>query len=64
MRTCGSLSDIRAREVKGVGAVGFIVNSNGLVGFAFLRAEYLGTLEVRTTSTEFIPARHVEENLQ
>jgi hypothetical protein len=36
--------------------------SNGGVGLTFLRAENLGTLEVGTTSTKFVPARHVEEN--
>ena len=41
MRSCGSLSDTRAREVDNVGAVGFIVSSNGGIGLAFLRAEYM-----------------------
>jgi hypothetical protein len=51
MRSCGSLSDTRTREVEGVGAMGLIVSSNGGVRLAFLRAEYLGTLEVGTMST-------------
>jgi hypothetical protein len=63
MRSCGSLSDTRAREVEGVGAVGLIVSSNGGVRLTFMRAEYLGTLEVRTTNTKFVSARHVEEDL-
>ena len=63
MRSCGSLSDTRAREVDGVRAVDFIVSSNWGAGLAFLRAEYLGTLDVGTTSTKFVPTRHVEENL-
>jgi hypothetical protein len=63
VRPCGSLRDTRAREIYGVEAVGFIVNYNGGVELVFLQAKNLGTLEVGTTSTEFIPARHVEENL-
>jgi hypothetical protein len=46
MKSCGSLSDTRAKEVDDLGVVGFIVSPNGVDGFAFLRAEYLGTLEV------------------
>jgi hypothetical protein len=57
------LSGAKAREVQGVGAVGLIVSSNGGVRLAFLRAEYLGTLEVGTTSTEFVYAFKVDENL-
>ena len=63
MRPCCSLSDTRAREVEGVGAVGLIVSSNGGVRLAFLRAEDLGTFKVGTTSTKFIHAFKVEENL-
>jgi hypothetical protein len=62
MRYCGSLSETRAREFDGVGAVDFIVSSNADIRLAFLRAKYLGTLEVGTTSLKFVPARHVEEN--
>jgi hypothetical protein len=57
------LNDTKAKKIDGIRAVGFIVNSNGGVGLAFLRAEHLGTLEVGTTSTTTVPARHVEENL-
>jgi hypothetical protein len=63
MRPCGSLSNTRAREVEGVKTVGLIVSSNGCVRLTFLRAEDFGTLEVGTTSTEFIHAFKVEENL-
>ena len=63
MRCCGSLNDTRAREVDDVEAMGLIVSSNGDVGLAFLRAEYLGTLEVGTTSTKFVPAFEIKENL-
>jgi hypothetical protein len=63
VRSCGSLSDARAREVDGVGAVGFIVSSNGGVGLAILEAKDLGILKVGTTSTEFVSTRHVEQNL-
>jgi hypothetical protein len=63
MRPCGSLSNTRAREVEDVRAVGLIVSSNGCVRLAFLRAEDLDTLEVGTTSTEFIHAFKVEQNL-
>jgi hypothetical protein len=51
------------REIEGVEAVDHIVSSNGDVMFAFLQTEYLGTLKVGTTSTEFVPAFKVEENL-
>jgi hypothetical protein len=63
MRSYGSLSNTKAKEIHDVGAVGFIINSNADVKHAFLRAKYLGTLEVGTTSTKFIVVRHVEENL-
>jgi hypothetical protein len=63
MRPCGSLSNTRAREVEGVRAVGLIVSSNGGVRLAFVQAEDLGTLEVGTTSTEFVDAFKVEYNL-
>ena len=63
MRPCGSLSDTRAREVEGVGAVGFIISSNGGIMLAFVGAKDLGTLKVGTTSTKFLSARHVEKNL-
>ena len=63
MRSCGSLSNTRARKIDDVGAVGLIVNSNGSVGFAFIRAKYLGTLQVGTTSIEFFSAFEVNENL-
>jgi hypothetical protein len=63
MRSCGALSDTKAKEVDSVGAVGFAVSSNGGVGLAFLQAEHLNTLEVGTTSTEFVTAMHVEDNL-
>lgn len=63
MRLCGSLGNTRTREIDGVGAMGLIISSNGGVGFVFLRAEYLGTLEVETTSIEYIPAFEVNENL-
>jgi hypothetical protein len=51
------------KEVEGVRAVGLIVSSNGCVRLAFLRAENFGTLEVGTTSTEFVDAFKVEYNL-
>jgi hypothetical protein len=63
MRPCGSLSNTRAREVEGVRAVGLIISSNGGVRLAFLRAEDFNTLEVGTTSIEFIHAFKVEYNL-
>jgi hypothetical protein len=63
MRPCGSLSNTRARVVEGVRAVGLIVSTNGGVRLAFLRTEYLGTFEMGTTSTEFVDAFKVEENL-
>jgi hypothetical protein len=63
MRPCGSLSNTRAREFEGVRAVGLIVSSNGGVRLAFVRAKDLGTLEVGTTSTEFVDAFKVEYNL-
>ena len=46
MKSCGSLSNMRAREIDAVGTVDLIVSSNQGVGLAFLQAEYLGTLEV------------------
>ena len=63
MRSCGSLSDTRAREVEGVGAVDLIVSPNRGVGLTFLQAGDLGTLEVGTTSIKFVSAFEVEENL-
>ena len=38
MRSCGSLSDTRAREIDGIGAVGFLGGSNGGVRLALLRS--------------------------
>ena len=63
MRSCGSLSDTKRREIEGVGMVAFIVNANRGIRLAFLRAEDLGTLEVETTSTEFVLAFEVKENV-
>jgi len=60
MRPCDFLSNTRAREVEGVRAVGLIISSNGGVRLAFLQAEDFSTLEVGTTSTEFIYAFKVE----
>jgi hypothetical protein len=55
---------MRTREVEGIGVVGLIISSNGGVGHSFLRAEDLGTLKVGTTSTEFVHAFKVGENLR
>jgi hypothetical protein len=63
MRPYGSLSNTRAREFDGVRAMGLIVSTNGGVRLAFLRAEYFDTFEVGTTSTKFVNAFKVEENL-
>ena len=60
MRYCGFVSNTRARKIDGVGAVGFIFSSYGGVGLVFLQAKYLGTLEVGTTSTEFVPTFEVQ----
>jgi hypothetical protein len=43
--------------------VGFIVSSNWGVRLAFLGVKDLDTLKVETTSIEFVPTMHVEENL-
>ena len=40
MRSCGSLSDTRAREINDVGAVGLFVGSNGAVGLALQGGDY------------------------
>jgi hypothetical protein len=63
VRSCGFFSDTGAREIEGVGAVRFIVSSNGDIGLAFLEAKDLDTLNVGTTSIKFLSARHVEKNL-
>ena len=63
MTSCGSFSNKRAIKVQGIMAVGLIVNSNGGVELALLRAEYLGTLKMGTTSTTFVPAFEVKVNL-
>jgi hypothetical protein len=63
MRTYGSLNDVRMREVGGIGAVGFIVSSNGSVELAFLRSKKSQHLEVGMTGAKFVSARHVEETL-
>jgi hypothetical protein len=60
--SCSSLNDTRASEIEGVGAVGFNVSSNGGVGLAFLRAEYLGTLEVGTTSTKLVIKKNYKKS--
>ena len=62
MRSCGSLSDTRAREIDGVGAVDLFVGSNRGVGLAHLRFEHLGTLEVGITSAKFFPTGHVKKH--
>jgi hypothetical protein len=49
MRSCGSLSDVSAREFDGVRAVGLFVGSDGGVGLALLRSEHLGILKVGIT---------------
>jgi hypothetical protein len=63
MQPCCSLSHTRARDVEGVTAVDFIVSSNGGVRLAFLQVADLCSFEVGTTSTEFVDAFKVEENL-
>ena len=63
VRSCGSLSNTRARKVEGVRAVGLIISTNWGVGFACLRTEDLGTLEVETTNTEIVSPFEVKENL-
>ena len=63
MRSCGSLSDTRAREIDDVEAVGLFIGSNGDVELAFLRSKHLGTLKVGVMSAKFLPTRHVKENL-
>ena len=64
MRSCGSLSDTRTREIEDVGTVGSNVSTYQGIRLAFLRAEDLGTFEVGTTSTKFVPAIKVEKNLR
>lgn len=61
MRLCGFESDMRAREINGVGTVGLFFGLNRGVKATLLLFEHLDTFEVGIMRTKFLPTEHVEE---
>lgn len=54
MRLCSSLSDIRAREIDGVKALGIFVGFDGVVKLLFL--QYMNIEKLQKVATNFMKA--------